>query len=94
MQEYIDDLFKTQRAHIGFKEVFKWIVSPIISKALDKPANLEGNFWITCTFNDSEIEELAIVDKVAEELTRLTGGGYHQKNSSSKWKKKKFEKMN
>jgi len=74
--------------------VFKWIVSPLISKALGKPAKLDGQFWITCSFNDPEIDELKVVDKAAEELTRLTGGGYHQSKSSSKWKKKKFEKMN
>ena len=77
MQNYVDDLLKTTGQALNFKEVFKWIVSPIISKDLGKPANLDGNFWMTVSFNDSEIDELKIVDKAAEELLRLTGGGYH-----------------
>ena len=38
------------RAGIDFKEVFKWILSPLIAKELEVPANLEGTFLINCIF--------------------------------------------
>lgn len=38
------------RAGTDFREVFKWIISPILAKQLDVPANLEGSFLINCIF--------------------------------------------
>jgi hypothetical protein len=35
---------------IDFKEVFKWITSPLIAQNLDKSPDLEGNFQIHCMF--------------------------------------------
>jgi hypothetical protein len=35
---------------IDFKEVFKWITSPLLCQELDMPANLSSVFFIHCTF--------------------------------------------
>jgi len=46
------------RAGADFKEVFKWIISPLIAKELSVPANLEGNFHVNCVFHrESSSEE-------------------------------------
>jgi len=37
---------------IDFKEVFKWIASPLLSEKLDLPPNLESLFNIHCVFLD------------------------------------------
>ena len=39
------------RAGQDFKEVFKWIVSPLLAKELSVPANMDGNFHINCVFH-------------------------------------------
>ena len=36
--------------NLDFKEVFKWIVSPILAKELSVPANLDGAFLVNCIF--------------------------------------------
>jgi hypothetical protein len=36
--------------HTDFREVFKWITSPLIAREIGKPANLEGVFWVNCSF--------------------------------------------
>jgi len=36
--------------HTDFREVFKWITSPLIAKEIGKPANLDGVFWVNCSF--------------------------------------------
>lgn len=44
---------KTQMRGAGnfdFKEVFKWILSPLLARALSLPANLEGTFLVNCLF--------------------------------------------
>jgi len=38
--------------------VFKWVVSPLLAKAIGVPANLEGQFWVNCSFIDKESEAL------------------------------------
>ncbi len=38
------------RSLIDFKEVYKWIMSPLIAKKLDVYANLEGQFLINVNF--------------------------------------------
>ena len=38
------------RDTLDYKEIFKWIMSPLLSKELEVPANLEGNFHINCIF--------------------------------------------
>ena len=35
---------------LDFKEVFKWIVSPLLAKELGVPANLDGSFLVNCSF--------------------------------------------
>ena len=43
-------LKSTFKAELDFKEVFKWIVSPLLAKELGVPANLDGSFHVTCAF--------------------------------------------
>jgi len=38
------------RAGQDFKEVFKWIVSPLLARELSVPANMDGSFHINCVF--------------------------------------------
>jgi len=41
--------------------VFKWITSPLIAREIGKPANLDGVFWVNCSFIQDEknlLEEL------------------------------------
>lgn len=38
------------RGSLDFKEVFKWVMSPILTKELGVPANLTGSFLISCVF--------------------------------------------
>lgn len=47
-----------QRSSIDFKEVYKWIMSPLISKALNVPANLDGKFLVNVNFckRESQME--------------------------------------
>lgn len=57
-----------------FKEVFKWIVSPIIANRLDIHPNLDGKFLIHCNFASKDEKNLPlyenlIVTKVQNELT-------------------------
>ena len=33
-----------------FKEVFKWVISPILAKELAVQANLDGSFLVNCQF--------------------------------------------
>ena len=35
---------------LDFNTIFKWIVSPIVAAKIQKPANLEGLFWVNCNF--------------------------------------------
>ena len=34
-----------------FKEVFKWIMSPLIAREINVQANLEGSFLVNCAFS-------------------------------------------
>jgi hypothetical protein len=38
------------RTAIDFKEVYKWIMSPLIARKLNVPANLDGAFLINVNF--------------------------------------------
>lgn len=38
------------RSVIDFKEIYKWIMSPLIAKRLNVPANLDGTFLIHVSF--------------------------------------------
>jgi len=38
------------KSGLDFKEVFKWIMSPLLTKALGVPANLDGSFLVSCIF--------------------------------------------
>ena len=38
------------RSGHDYKEVYKWIMSPLLAKELQCPANLEGAFHINCVF--------------------------------------------
>ena len=44
---------------IDFKEVFKWITSPLICEKLGVPAQMDSKFKVSCSFMgpDPEIEE-------------------------------------
>lgn len=56
----------TFKFHLDFKEVFKWIVSPLLVRELSIPANLEGTFLVTCAFLKESTE--GQVDGEAEEI--------------------------
>ena len=43
---------KSMRSNLDFKEVFKWIISPLLAKKLEVPANLDGSFLANCVFFD------------------------------------------
>ena len=47
---------KSKATSIDFKEVYKWILSPLIASRLQKPANLHSNFHIQCTFSNQSEE--------------------------------------
>ena len=51
---------------IDFKEVFKWVVSPILARELAVQANLDGSFHINCQFMRAATE-LPIVAAGAQE---------------------------
>jgi hypothetical protein len=53
------------RSNIDFKEVYKWIMSPLISRTLNVPANLEGRFLINVNFcrRESQIEGDALLEQ-------------------------------
>ena len=49
------------KTNLDFKEVFKWVISPLIAKKLDIPANLDGQFLVNCIFSDQK-EEQEVLD--------------------------------
>ena len=42
---------------LEFREVFKWVMSPINSKKLDSRVNLDSKFFINCTFAEKKDEK-------------------------------------
>ena len=66
---------------LDFNTVFKWIVSPHLAKALDKPANLDGRFWVECDFCPTEA---ATLEELSAELSKLR----FTKKRENKWQKK------
>ena len=79
---------------VDFKEVFKWICSPLLAKALDLPPALEGPFNVHCLFllkdNAKYLEERPqyyenlINTKVNLELS-IYSYNAHQGKRKSKW---------
>ena len=66
--------YEEKNNSLEFKEVFKWIVSPIVAKRLAIPPNLDGQFLIHCNFASKDEKNLPlyenlIVTKVSNELT-------------------------
>lgn len=56
---------------MDFREAFKWILSPKISRAIDVPANLDGTFLINFIFAvrddekfDNHLNEKLILEKI------------------------------
>ena len=72
------------RSTLDFNTVFKWILSPLVSRKVDAPANLDGAFWVNCNFTETETEQSLLV-KTLEELDSLN---FTQKKRESKWKQK------
>ena len=76
--------------NLDFKEVFKWIVSPILARELSIPANLDGAFLVNCIFqrDGPDGEELLLQQlnkEVENPFDRKKGGG-------SKWRNKRHDK--
>ena len=59
-------------------------MSPLISKKINAPANLEGQFWIHCNFSPNEKQTLKILET---ELDGLKFNGMKNKRES-KWQQK------
>ena len=53
----LEALLSRSTRDLGYKEVFKWILSPYLVKGFERPANLDGLFWVTCAFVDCEQSE-------------------------------------
>ncbi|CDW74628.1 trna pseudouridine synthase pus10 [Stylonychia lemnae] len=86
------------RNSLDFKEVYKWIVSPILVRKLDVSANLDGSFLINVNFCnrdqnalDNPDSEAAIIDKLQNDLNEL-GISKVKNQYGSKWKNKKNKK--
>ena len=60
------------KSNLDFKEVFKWITSPLLAKKLGVPANLDGQFLINCTFFDQERENKLLLT-LMEEIQSFKG---------------------
>lgn len=66
-EEAVGTKFETyERKHnsLEFKEVFKWIMSPLISNRLGKSVNLDGHFLINCNFSEKENAESKVYEKL------------------------------
>jgi tRNA pseudouridine synthase 10 len=78
------------RASIDFKEVFKWITSPLFAEQLGLPPNLDSQFNIHCLFlekGDGNLNEQAISRMVLQEI--VDNGMHHANKRDNKWNKKK-----
>ncbi len=83
-----------QRSNIDFKEVYKWIMSPLISRALNVPANLDGRFLINVNFcrRESPIEgdpllEQRIIEHIQNDLDGIGIGNNNRRNNKHNFKK-------
>ncbi len=70
--------------HTDFREVFKWITSPLIAREIGKPANLDGVFWVNCSFTQDEKTLLAELEAEINSQSMLKA----QNNRDKKWKEK------
>lgn len=59
-------IFEAGALCIDFKEVFKWINSPLLAQRLDESANLEGLFKIHCDFKNEQEDQ--VVRSLIKEL--------------------------
>lgn len=56
--------FQSQNYTIDFREVFKWIVSPLLVNVFDgRQANLDGKFLVHCSYTLDEPEDDATCSK-------------------------------
>lgn len=82
------------RNQVDFKEVYKWIMSPLFVRETGVHANLDGQFLIQVNFcnrgGDSALEESAIVQAIEEEIQGMGVG--KQRGGGAKWKQKKENK--
>ena len=46
----------SQPKSVDFKEVFKWVTSPLFAEKLGVPANMDSDFNINCVFSDKQPE--------------------------------------
>ena len=58
------------RSALDFNTVFKWILSPLVARAVSAPANLDGAFWVNCNFTVNE-QEQALLTQTLNELDSL-----------------------
>ena len=77
------------RALIDFKEVYKWIMSPLIARALEIHANLDGEFLINVNFcnrteSQSGLWEQKIVEEIQEDLDGIGIGKIGQNKRKNK----------
>lgn len=79
----------TIQGSLDFKEVFKWILSPKISRELNVPANLDGTFLINFIFAvrdeksfDHRLNEKLILESIQNDLENL--GYAHQQKRKQK----------
>lgn len=59
-------IFEAGALCIDFKEVFKWITSPLLVQRLDESANLDGLFKIHCDFKNEQEDQ--VVRSLIKEL--------------------------
>ncbi|TNV80047.1 hypothetical protein FGO68_gene15427 [Halteria grandinella] len=77
------------RSVVDFKEVYKWIMSPLIAKRLNVPANLDGTFLIHVSFAQREegggaFHENTVIQGVQNEMESFSG----MLGKGAKWKAK------
>ncbi len=53
------------KTKLDFREIYKWIVSPLVAKRIGVSANLDGVFWVSCNFSPNE---QALLVETASEL--------------------------
>ena len=56
--------YEEKNNSLEFKEVFKWIMSPIIANRLGIHPNLEGLFLIHCNFASKDEKNLPLYENL------------------------------
>jgi hypothetical protein len=85
------------RALIDFKEVYKWIMSPLIARELGIHANLDGEFLINVNFCNrtqvaSPLWEQTIIEEIQKDLDGIGIGKIAQgkRKFKQQWKQDKY----